>query len=260
MALAEPVLAEDRAFAPFGIPLAGWRALATGAGIALVWAILPVSFLLLPLVTLVHEIGHTAMSWLFGIPALPAFDFTHGGGLTLMDGERSWLLVACVVGMLGTVAYRGRGRPRVWMGAALVGALYLLSIDRAAEHVAISVMGHGRELAFAAVFLARALTGWGCKLAMERPLYGFIGCFVLLHDVGFAWGLMRSAGARELYYEGKAGLENDFVVVASILGWRLESLGAVFLLATFAVIPVAVAVARAWLRLAGPSDFDDSAM
>ena len=40
----------------------------------------PLKFLFHPRCTIVHELGHTAVAWLFGFTAIPAFDFQYGGG------------------------------------------------------------------------------------------------------------------------------------------------------------------------------------
>lgn len=39
-------------------------------------------FVLSPLVTFLHEFGHAVAAWLLGCPAIPAFDFVYGGGIT----------------------------------------------------------------------------------------------------------------------------------------------------------------------------------
>ena len=35
------------------------------------------------LTILVHELGHSIFGWLYGYPAIPAFDFTYGGGVAM---------------------------------------------------------------------------------------------------------------------------------------------------------------------------------
>ncbi|MFT5129752.1 MAG: hypothetical protein ACI8W8_003381, partial [Rhodothermales bacterium] len=32
---------------------------------------------------LVHELGHSAVAWLFGYPGLPTFSLQHGGGVAI---------------------------------------------------------------------------------------------------------------------------------------------------------------------------------
>ena len=44
---------------------------------------------------LVHEFGHCAWSWMMGFQAFPAFDFQHGGGMTMTFGRKpSWAIAA----------------------------------------------------------------------------------------------------------------------------------------------------------------------
>src|SRR6185436_11151598 len=63
---------------------AAQRAVASGLALALIVYVVPLlRFVFHTLITLVHEHGHTISAWSFGIPAIPAFDFVYGGGVTL---------------------------------------------------------------------------------------------------------------------------------------------------------------------------------
>ena len=60
-----------------------WISLAIGAVLAVVALMVPpVVFVLHVLITVIHELGHTATAWLFGSPALPSFDLSYGGGVS----------------------------------------------------------------------------------------------------------------------------------------------------------------------------------
>ena len=62
-----------------GVAQAGWQAAGLGLMLAVILPFFPfLSFILHPISTLVHEIGHTVMYWLFGYQAIPAFDFANG--------------------------------------------------------------------------------------------------------------------------------------------------------------------------------------
>lgn len=241
-----------------GVPRAGWRATAVGAGVALVVSFLPfVSFLLHPIVTLVHEIGHTAVLWLYGYPAIPAFDFGHGGGVTMSQNERSIPIVGAVVGGVAFFAWTQRESPsrRVLAGAAFV--VYVLFFGGAREAWLISVMGHGGEIAFAGLFLYRALTGWGVRVAAERPLYAFLAFYILFRDLSFAWALAGSAYQRSVYQEGKGGLDHDFVTAGAIMGWTLAGVARAFAVAVLGVLPLTWWAAAARRRLGAVAEDEE---
>ena len=91
-----------------GIPQAGWRSLAIGWVLAmLLLSSGRLTFIFHPFITLVHELGHAACGWLLGYPAIPAFDFVHGGGVTSHFG-RLWVLIGGIYGGFGYVSYRYR--------------------------------------------------------------------------------------------------------------------------------------------------------
>lgn len=185
---------------------AAWRALGIGLLLAAVLLALPFTrFVLRYLGILVHELGHTAASWLFGYPALPAFDFTYGGGVTV-SGERTWALLLAVVGFLAWLIWRAGPRRGAQAGLAAVLALYLLAAFTPLHEVLILAMGHGGELLFAGLAFHRAATGRGCvRPREERPLYAMVAWFLTLDGLGFAWGLLTDPGRQQLYADAKGG-------------------------------------------------------
>lgn len=228
-----------------GVDRDGWVSYASGFGAALVLLALPLAhFVFSYLTTLVHEMGHAAAGWLFGYPSVPAFDFTYGGGMTLQQDRVPLLVVAvAAAGGWGAWALRDHAGPR--NGAiALLAAYALLAATRGHEAVIVA-MGHGGELLFATLFLHRALSGRGCTAPLERPLYGVVGWFIVLSDVGFAWRLLTSSLHRELYEEAKGGGHwMDFSRLAEeFLHVRLETIAAVFLVLCL-VPPVASVLAQ----------------
>lgn len=190
----------------FGVTATGWRALALGAVIAGVVFRFPLlRFITSTMLTLVHETGHAIAGWLLGYPSIPAFDFVYGGGVT-MRHDRVVLLPILVVATLAYNAHRlwanRRGRRLV---LAILVVYCAMASSHAAQEIVITAAGHGGELLFAAIFLHRALSGRGCRLPIERPLYGFLACFVLASDLGFAWNLATSVDAQRLYADAKGG-------------------------------------------------------
>jgi hypothetical protein len=201
-----PVIGRERSEpAPSRIDRLGWAAFGGGLAAALVALQFPLAEAALSgMKTLVHEMGHAAFGWLFGYPSIPAFDFSYGGGVTLQH-ERSVLLGALVVAAAAYGAFALRAHALLRNSLLVFLALYApLALTRGHE-VVILAMGHGGELCFATLAFHRALSGRGCTLAAERPLYGLLGWFLVLGDVVFAWRLRTSAFHRELYEAAKGG-------------------------------------------------------
>jgi hypothetical protein len=181
------------------------RALIVGGVLALVVFLVPfLRFVFHTLITLVHELGHTLVAWAFGIPALPAFDFVYGGGVTLHQG-RSTGLTLLIYLALAALAYRVRENRGYLIALAVWVCAYTL-VAFTPLHEAIEIaMGHGSELIFAGIFLYRALTGDACRVPGERPLYAFCALFILLSDAAFALSLLTSAASVADYEEAKGG-------------------------------------------------------
>lgn len=203
--VAERAEALPRTAARLAVDRAGWLSLGGGfvaAGLALQ---IPLAQAALGgLATLVHEMGHAAFGWLFGYPSVPAFDFAYGGGVTLHQ-ERALLLCLAIAagGVYGVWTLRDRPPSRdLAIGWLVVWAA--LALTRGHE-AAILAMGHGGELAFATLALHRALSGHGCRLEAERPLYGLAGGFLVLSGMTFAWRLSTSAFHRAAYAGAKGG-------------------------------------------------------
>ncbi len=189
-----------------------WQSVGIGAGLALALVLFaPLTFLFSPLITLIHELGHAVTAWLFGYPAIPAFDFLYGGGVTL-HGDRWPILLWLIYGGLAGGAWwyrRNRLTLMVLGGFTVIYSWFALSGMHQALFVA---MGHGFELIFAGIFLYRALSGFGCRYSFERPLYGMLGFFIVFYDLRFAWRLIFDPVEQAIYREGKGGiLDHDFV-------------------------------------------------
>jgi hypothetical protein len=107
-------------------------------------------------------------------------------------------------------------------------------------------MGHGSELIFAGIFLYRALSGIGCRVAIERPLYGMLAFYTVFYDIRFAYRLITNLEVRLIYEEGKGGLlDNDFVILANqVLGVDLSVVASVFLILCLLTPVVAILLFR----------------
>ncbi len=221
-----------------------WRALGLGLLLAAVLTAIPFfRILFFPLITIAHELGHAVTAWAFGYPAVPAFDFTYGGGVTAIEEDQRRGIVAVVYGLFAWAGWRVRRHVPTLLALGGLVALYSSLAFTDGSEVLILAMGHGTELVIAGVFLYRAMSGDALLQVDERPAYAMAGFLILFHDVAFAWGLHTSEFARELYDEGKGGMLNDFtqvaiylrgVTVAEIGWWFLVGCGLTVLLAWLA--------------------------
>lgn len=188
--------------------------------------------------------GHAAFGWLFGYPSVPAFDFTYGGGVTLHQ-QRAPLLCVAIAAAACFGAWSLRDRPPLRdLAIGWIVAWAALALTRGHEAV-ILAMAHGAELAFATLALHRALSGRGCTLEAERPLYGLAGGFLVLSSLRFAFRLATSASHRAAYADAKGGGHwMDFSRLANeSLHVSLETVAVGFLIACLA--PPAIAL---WLQ------------
>ncbi len=175
-----------------------------------------VRIVLSALVTLFHEFGHAAASWLLGHPAVPAFDLVYGGGFTHQDNFQLPLAVLVACGFLALV-WMLRGQTRVQVAIAAAGGLWLVAVSSEwRREVVVASMGHGGELILAAVFLYMVLANVGWRAPhVERPLGAFLAFFVQIQTMRFAWRLAHDSSFLAWYREGKGGaLMNDLETVA----------------------------------------------
>lgn len=241
-----------------GITHPGWRAAAIGLVMAWILTFFPlIKFILSPLTTLIHEIGHTSMLWLFGYPAVPAFDFGNGGGVTMSEQTRSAVIVAAwASGALG-LGWHFRESKRVLAGLGVAALIYLAMFNRIGEVLAITLGGHGGEIAFATLFLYRGLTGWGCKVETERPLYAFIAFMILFSSIQLGWSLRGPTLERNWYLEGKGGLDNDLVTGAQILRTTLGGIAGGLIAISLLTIPAAFFAAAHRKRIGVVSEAEE---
>jgi hypothetical protein len=160
--------------------------------------------IMMTLVTLVHEMGHAISGWLFGYPSFPAFDLMYGGGITIGMCKSSTILILLYAG-LAFLIFTWRKNTLAVVVLVTLGAVHALILYSGADHVIILFMGHGTELAIAAIFIYRALSAASIAHELERPLYALIGFFIFFADTAFAWRLVTSADARMEYGEAKGG-------------------------------------------------------
>jgi hypothetical protein len=194
-----------------------WRLLAGGLVAALIaHSISPIEFVFSPLVTLLHEFGHAATAWLLGCPAIPAFDFVYGGGITQHHDFQFplGLLIGAGWAWLG---WTFRRNPRTLAAIGLCAGAWLVAVSSEwRRELVISSMGHLGELILAGALLLMALAGIGWRLPeVERPLGAFVAFFVQMQTLRFAWRLRHDAAFLAEYGQGKGGaMMNDLEVIA----------------------------------------------
>lgn len=236
-----PEGAESEAPGPRSLPAEAGRVLGIGFVLAVVILLVPLlRFVLSYIAVLVHELGHSATSWLLGDPAVPAFDFSYGGGVSMSFGRHP-MLVTALIAAWGGWLWHVRHARRLRLVVAGLALLWGVAVFTVAGDALVLIMGHGAEVLFAGLCLWRALTGDGTRRPeAERPLYAMVGWFLLLQGVAFAWGLLTDPARRQLYEEAKGGGHwMDFSRLArDVLRIDLAVPATLYLLACLAVPPV----------------------
>jgi hypothetical protein len=223
----------------------GWYAFGGGALAAFLMFFLFPQFVYIfyYLIVIVHEFGHAIISWIFGYPSLPSFDFLYGGGFA-PTWERNSMVQLAVYGAIGWLIFKYRAHAhaaRLSVGLLLIYSLVAFS---PLHGTLINFMGHGMELIFATIFMYIALSGVTIQTPIERPLYGFCGFYIQLYDVRFAYKLMTSEVFRSQYANAKGeGHVMDFVRIASELGnINITFIAAIFFLMALSLPFIALSV------------------
>jgi hypothetical protein len=222
-----------------------WLYLAIGIVTAPIFAWTPIlQYMGWFLASLVHEMGHAALAWLCGMPAIPAISLA--GHAAAVHQEQSVLLALAIACAFAAAAWHflaGRAR---WIAIGLVAVLYPAVAFTGVKELLFLFAGHGGELAFATLSLWKVLDGGFTKTPVERALYGTVGWYLLGKNAFLACGLMTSSSSRATYAEnGSFGLTNDLIRAAEdVLGWRLESVAFLLLVACVLVVPAALCLWR----------------
>lgn len=196
---------------------------------------------------LCHEMGHAAAAFIVGRPALPAFDFGMGGGVTMIGEQRWWLLALYPIAAVVLWRQAGEHRWMRWAIGSVLGVVTLLILT-GLDEAWIAWMGFGGELVIATVFLHRALTGVAEVYPGERWLYGLVAWILLGHALGMCWMLLFDPAFQHTYLIGKRGIDNDFVLLTEGLGLSLRGVAWLNLLVGLLVPVAAVFAARIWPR------------
>lgn len=187
---------------------------------------------------LIHELSHCIAAYFFGCLAFPTISLEQHAAA--WHQEQIFVLALIVWGILGWVTWHFRHIKGVPIFLGCVTLLYpLLAFTQAKEFFHL-ISGHGGELVFAAIFFWRALIG-GVYEETERPIYATIAWHLWIQNVILCASLVYSAEARNWYLNNCSfGLENDYMRIAGMLNWRLESVAALMLLFSLAIPPVGI--------------------
>jgi hypothetical protein len=186
------------------------------AAAAIVYAIPFTRFVFSAIVTLFHEFGHAVVGWLMGMPAIPAFDFVYGGGIT-PHGEFHLSIALAIAAGFGYLGWLFRDNRKVvaLIAAAALIWLFFVSSDWRREF-AFSAGGHLGECILAGILFYQALAGVGWRSPeLERPLGAFVAFFVQINMIFFCRRLIHDPDFLEWYKQGKGGmLMNDLEGIA----------------------------------------------
>lgn len=192
----------------------------------------------------IHEFGHAAAGWLFGYFSIPSYDFIFGGGVTI-SSERIWLINGIVYFLFGLTAWFVRSQRILLAGVAVIVAVYTWLALTSWHEALIIGIGHGMELVFGGIFLYRAFGNRTIMIRAERPIYAFLGFFLLIYNGWLAWRLMTEAAFRRAYSSAKGELlAMDYSRLASDY-WHvsLKTVALIFFILTVATFFISWAVA-----------------
>ena len=189
------------------------------------------------LASLIHELGHCAVSWFAGCPAIPAISLS--GHAAAAHGTQIPLLCYAIWASLGFGVYALRERgswPWILAFAALVYPAFAFTSLR---QLIFLLAGHVCEIGLAAVFLRRAAGSAGLLSSpTERVLSAALGWHLIARNLLLCRGIIWDESVRSWYEtSGSFGLPNDYTRVAhDHLQLRIETVAAGMLVFGLAVL------------------------
>ncbi|MEM8883519.1 MAG: hypothetical protein AAGD14_05595 [Planctomycetota bacterium] len=225
---------------------AEWKELALVFGLGLLLA--PV-FSLTPLLqymgwflgSLCHEIGHCAIAWFCGCPAVPAISLA--GHAMARYSEQQMALCLLVWGGIAFLVWQTRHQRRLAITFGALALLYPAIAFTGMRDFFFLLGGHLGELAFAAVFFWRALTP---RQTVERTASATVAFYLVGRNLWLAGGLLWSNEVKAWYAQsGSFGLTNDYIRLSrDVLGVDLGVVAFFMLLVSLAPLPLAFLFAK----------------
>jgi len=192
--------------------------------------------------SLVHEMGHTMISYYLGSIALPALRLDGHAATMTMDQSTVLTWGVWISLALGAVYFLLAKRMPVFFSLLALTLSYPILAFTGFRDVIILLGGHGGEVVMATIFFWRAAVISHKVREQERTLYAALAWYLWFQNLVLHWNLMFSEASREWYLNnGSFGLENDFVRLADLWNWSLPHLSFWMLLLTFAVPPLGLA-------------------
>ncbi len=204
------------------------------------------------LVSIIHELGHTAFAWFVGCPAVPVLNvLTHGEAATIHLQQLPWGPWVIWAGLIYLVwcAWRMPGRPWV-IHAALIAALYpAVAFHEHWRELAHVMAGHLGELLFAAICLWRARTGLFVHHSPERAAYACVGWYFIFNAIWLELGLAFFPSVRQWYENARSyGIANDYERAGWMTSSSMERVAIVMFVLTLLIIP-ATLMSKRWLKI-----------
>jgi hypothetical protein len=177
-----------------------WITLSIGFVLALmVYHILWIQIFIYPIVTVAHEIGHTAVGWLFGYPSFPSF--RQDGGVTLHRPQNASVLLGIYLGFAILLPIYRRNNLTLCVLLVSLGGYSVIAFTSLSKAL-ILFMGHGMELLLAGWLLYLALTNFSQWLC---PVFAMLGIFIVMYDFSFAYKLMYDSTYQMIYTYQQGG-------------------------------------------------------
>ena len=174
---------------------------------------------------LFHELGHSIMAWLVGIPSIPSLltliGANQAAGFALMFDRNIAVQVMVLMGLAGWAILLWRDEEK-FSAFCLIGLIILsIVISLIGLHEAmVSYMGHGASIIMGGYLLYRALSRHpDVPNKLERWLNAFFGFYLILHSAIMSWRIVFDDIYRMKYTSHMVGgvTHNDFVAITEQL-------------------------------------------
>jgi hypothetical protein len=195
-----------------------------------------------------HEIGHAIAAWSFGRPALPSFDFAHGGGMTYWFDYSALLSLLVYAGWAAGVFWLWRALyPGLSIALAATGLIHAGLLLAGGAEAAISFMGHGFEILLAGFLLVLTLARIDTGRAVD-PYLNATFAFFIFGGNALMCRMMFSDIGQSAYAQQKGGhVQGDLQKLADAWNTGLEGAAVVYLVFMLATLAAAVALGL-WMR------------
>ncbi|MFT4543346.1 MAG: hypothetical protein ACI841_004772 [Planctomycetota bacterium] len=160
--------------------------------------------------SLVHELGHSAVSLLTAAPCFPVIRLD--GHAMALSGSFSYSFAVAVWIGLAVLAWHVCDVRVYYLPLLALIALGAFATLVAGRETLILLMGHGGELVFAGLFFLRCLDTSDYERGDDQcALYSVAAWYLVLSNATLFFGLATSQAAVIDYYgSGSLGLTNDF--------------------------------------------------